>query len=371
VSPRAPPADLAHIQRVSLTVVTLAAFLVAAWVASALWEGLLLGLLTAFAIEPATRAVLRRFPRRRALVAAVSVLAIGALVGAVLAGLLLVLEREVLLAAHALAGTLHDVSPDSLLGARARKTLAGVGITPAMISERLGGLADRAATEVSHFARAALGSTFSLLGGGLIAFVTAFYVLKAESPIDRRLETVLPLDPRTTRELVAELRSVGRGTLIGSVVAAFVQGALATVGYVLGRAPQPLLLGALTAVASFVPVLGTPLVWVPLGVGLILAGRAGSGIFELIWGGVFTVTLVDYVLRPIIAGPSNRSHPLLFIVGVIGGVAALGPIGVIAGPIAMTFFTSVIRIYRREVVAPARAAGAAAPPEATSETEER
>jgi hypothetical protein len=67
-----------------------------------------------------------------------------------------------------------------------------------------------------------------------------------------------------------------------------------------------------------------------------------------------TTSLVDYILRPVLVGKESRSHPLLFLIGLIGGIEIFGGIGVLAGPLIMMFFASVLRIYRRDVVDPIR-----------------
>ena len=94
--------------------------------------------------------------------------------------------------------------------------------------------------------------------------------------------------------------------------------------------------------------------WAPVGIVLIATGHVGAGIFELAWGFVVTAGLVDYGLRPVLAGKESRSHSLLFIIGLLGGVEILGAAGALAGPIVMTLFASAIQIYRREVLDPAR-----------------
>src|SRR4051794_40700655 len=83
-------------QRISLIVVVLLAFVAAAWVASSLWAGLLLGLLTAFTVEPWHRRLLARFPRRPGLVAAFAITVVAVVCAAVLAGLSAVVTRELL-----------------------------------------------------------------------------------------------------------------------------------------------------------------------------------------------------------------------------------------------------------------------------------
>jgi len=346
-----------RIQRLALIVVVILAFLAAAWVTSPLWAGLLLGLLTAFTIEPWHQRVLRRFPRHPGLVAAcaVSVVALGC--AAVVAGLSAIVTRELLDAVAVLQKLVRDFSFDEVVSPTVTRRLTGLGITPALIGARLASVVDQATAAASRIAGAAVGSTFSILGGSLIAFVTAYYTLRDSRPIERRLAEVLPLHPQTTHELVADFRKVGRGTLIGSVFASLIQGGFAAVGYALGGVSRAALLGLVTAVASFIPVLGTMLVWIPVGLVLLIEGHIAAGIFEIAWGVLLTTSLVDYVIRPVVVGRGSRSHPLVFLIGVIGGLEVFGGVGVFAGPIVMAFFVSVLRIYRRDVVQRAHEAG--------------
>ncbi len=109
----------------------------------------------------------------------------------------------------------------------------------------------------------------------------------------------------------------------------------------------------ITAVASFIPVLGTMLVWIPIGVSLLIGGHIAAGIFELAWGVLITTSPRRLRHPAHDRRARTRSHPLVFLVGVIGGLEVFGGVGVFAGPIVMAFFIAVIRIYRREVVTPA------------------
>lgn len=339
-----------RLQRLALIVVVVLSFLAAAWVASSLWAGLLLGILTAFTIEPWNRYLLQRWPNRRSLAAATSVSVAGLLFAGVVTGLSVIVTRQLLSAAYAAQELARSFSPGALLGPSVQRSLHKIGVTPAMISDRLAHVADSATEFISGVVSGALGSTFSVLGGTLLAFVTAYYTLRDQHPIERRLERILPLNPQITRELVEDFRKVGRGTLVGSVIAGLIQGAFAAIGFAIGGVPRALLFGVLTAIASFVPVFGTMLVWIPVGIGLLLSGHLVAGVFEIVWGVLITTTLVDYVIRPVVVGRESKSHPLLFLIGVIGGVEVMGGVGVIAGPIVMAFFASVLRIYRRDVV---------------------
>ena len=337
-------------QRISLVVVVLLSFVAAAWVASSLWAGLLLGLLTAFTIEPWHRRLLERYPRRPGLVAAFAITLVALVCAGALTALSAIVTRELLDAAAAAQERMRGSSFADVLSPGITRRLTAMGITPELIGARLANLVDQATTAASRVVSAAVGSTLSILGGALIALITAYYTLKDSGPIERRLEETLPLRPETTRELLDDFRKVGRGTLIGSVFAALIQGAFAAAGYLVGGVPRAAMLGVITAVASFIPVLGTMLVWIPVGIVLVVEGRVAAGIFELVWGVLITTTLVDYVIRPVVVGRGSRTHPLVFLIGVIGGLEAFGGVGVFAGPIVMAFFVSVLRIYRREAV---------------------
>ena len=354
VSLHVAPFGGARLQRVSLVAVVVVAFLAAAWVASELLSGLLLGVLTAFAVEPAHRRLVARFPKRRALMAAITITIVALTTIAVAAFVLYVLGDELMSS----VGTISELAA-YLTSPAGERALGRLGVPPQVASDGLASLGTRAGELASAGIGSLVGSTFHVFAGALIAFVTAYFALRDRQPIERRLALLLPLHPRTTRELVGEFRSIGRGTLVGSVIAAVLQGALAAVGFAICGVPRALLLGVLTAAASLVPVLGTLLVWVPVALVLIATGRVGAGVFQIVWGVVVTTSLVDYVLRPLIVGRECRSHPLLFLIGLIGGVEVFGGVGIIAGPMVMTLFASALRIYRREIVEPARRAAQA------------
>ena len=174
-----------------------------------------------------------------------------------------------------------------------------------------------------------------------------YYVLLEWRTLIVRLERVLPLNPRHTRALVLEFRQVGRGVLVGTVATAIVQGALAGVAYAVLGVPQAFTWGIVTGFGSFLPVVGTSIVWVPIGVYMIVTGHAFAGVCVLVWGTLVVMMATDYVIRPRLVG-RRVGHPLLVLFALIGGIEAFGLAGLIVAPMLMSLFLAVLRIYERE-----------------------
>lgn len=156
------------------------------------------------------------------------------------------------------------------------------------------------------------------------------------------------LRPEYTLKLFDEFRRVGRTTLLSTVVTGLVQGALATIGYFIIGLPRPLFFGALTAVASPVPGVGTMLVWVPAGIVLVLLGHPGRGIVDLTWGVLVVTGIPDYVVRPRLVGRESDVPALLTFTALFGGAEVFGLKGLILGPVLMAIAIAVLRLYADE-----------------------
>jgi predicted PurR-regulated permease PerM len=122
-----------------------------------------------------------------------------------------------------------------------------------------------------------------------------------------------------------------RAVLYGLLATAFAQGVVAGIGYRVVGLEGPALLGALTGVASVVPVVGTALVWLPVSVWLLATGSIWQGLLLAAWGAVL-VHPVDNILRPLLISNTTRAPFLLVMFGVVGGLGAFGFVGIFVGP---------------------------------------
>jgi predicted PurR-regulated permease PerM len=149
--------------------------------------------------------------------------------------------------------------------------------------------------------------------------------------------------------------------VIGSnVLTGLAQAAVATVGYLVAGAPQPLFFGLLTLLASFIPTVGTALISLPLAGLLFLLGKPWAGLFLVLWS-VLIVALVDNVMRPWLIRSEVQIHGAVIFFSLIGGILVFGLPGLALGPLALSFFTTMMRFHSRDLRHAAHLAAARTP----------
>lgn len=212
-----------------------------------------------------------------------------------------------------------------------------------------------------EIARSALGSLPTVLGGlgtvfGVVAatvmhiflFIIAVYFLFADGRTACAwVEHASPLGRSYTQRLMRAYVDAGRGMILGVFLVVIVQGIIAAVGYLIIGVPRPLQFGFLTALAAFIPGIGTAVVWVPLGIGLMVAHHLGKGIAVIILGVLIGMT--DNVLRPYLAKVGRVPLPTLAVfLSIFAGVITLGPEGLLIGPLAYALAKTSIELYIEE-----------------------
>jgi predicted PurR-regulated permease PerM len=142
--------------------------------------------------------------------------------------------------------------------------------------------------------------------------------------------------PHTRRKLIDDVGAVTKAVVFGLVGTAIAQGIMCGIGLAVFGVPSPVALGALTAVLSFVPA-GPVLVWGGACAWLLVNDHTGAGIGMAVWG-VLLVSSLDNVLRPILIGRTGsiRIPFLVVLFGVLGGLAAFGPLGLFIGPVLLS-----------------------------------
>lgn len=189
---------------------------------------------------------------------------------------------------------------------------------------------------------------------GLVALVTAgvilrffvmlfvlFFMLRDGAVWFQRAASLLPLDSRRRNALLTRLGKVLRAVVYGCGLTALVQGTLVAIGFAIAGIPGFIVFGVVAAVSALLPFGGAALVWAPAVIYLFTTGKFGWAVFMLVWGGI--VSTSDNFIRPIIISRYTPVPTLVVFLGVIGGVAAFGPMGFIVGPVTLVLAIELFR----------------------------
>jgi predicted PurR-regulated permease PerM len=184
---------------------------------------------------------------------------------------------------------------------------------------------------------------------GLFVFVYAVYVFLVDGPgMYDWLEKHAPLEIEHTRRLVAAFLETGRGLFVGVGLTGLAQGIVATTTYFALGVPRALVLGLLTCIASLIPSVGTALVWIPIAIGLALAGKTVAAIIMAVVG-VAVIGTVDNVLRPVFARFGNLElSTFVLLTSIFGGLAFFGGWGFVLGPLFARLAKEALVMARRD-----------------------
>jgi predicted PurR-regulated permease PerM len=180
-----------------------------------------------------------------------------------------------------------------------------------------------------------------------IAFFGLFYLLVSRGQTWEGVRPYIPFSKTNADKLRKRFEDVTISTLIGTGLTSFIQGTLVAVGFAIAGLPNAVFWGVVTMVFAILPVVGSGLVWIPGVIALIVEGRMGWAVFLAVWGAVL-VGNVDNVIRPIVFRRWASIHPLVTLVGAFAGVRYFGILGLLIGPLALSYFFELIRMYREE-----------------------
>lgn len=225
---------------------------------------------------------------------------------------------------------------------------------PASVQEEIATI-DLAAIgkSVATWAFQNVGNVFSsstqLVLNTFIFFLCLYYLLVNREHLYNETLALSPLENETDKMLLKRIVNTIRGVVFGVLLVAIIQGVIAGIGMTIFGVPGSLIWGALTAVAGLVPMLGTAIVLVPAVLYLFFTGSTVAAIGLLIWALVF-VAMIDNVLGPYLIGGRAHLHSFLVLISVLGGLAAFGSVGAIAGPTILAALLGLIELYKSGIL---------------------
>ncbi|WP_426279364.1 AI-2E family transporter [Chryseobacterium sp. S-02] len=206
---------------------------------------------------------------------------------------------------------------------------------------------DKLKSNVGQFSTKALSGTFNTLTVVISMYFILYFMLERPRFFERIISSSAPLKRANVSLIGEKMRKLIIANAIGIPVVAMGQGIVALVGYFIFGAPSPVLLFALTAAASMIPVVGAAIVYIPICIFMIAEGNTGQGVGLAIYCLVI-VGLTDNLLRFTLLKKLEDIHPLNTVFGIIMGMNLFGFMGLIFGPILISLTLLLIQVYRNE-----------------------
>jgi len=181
---------------------------------------------------------------------------------------------------------------------------------------------------------------------GLTLFLLFFFLRDGREMVRRAL-VLVPMTAERKADLVDHLAAVIRAVALGTLFTAVVQGTLVGISFAFTGLPSPVVFGVLAMLAALVPLVGSSLVWVPAAFVLVAHNRVGAALFLAFWG-LVVVSVVDNIVRPLVVSGRAQISTLPVLLGLVGGLATFGAIGIILGPVVIALALALFRFAEEE-----------------------
>ena len=214
------------------------------------------------------------------------------------------------------------------------------------------------------------GATLNALTATGIMYFMLFFMLVNGRQMEKAIYEYIPLKDENVVRLGNEVRNMVISNAIGIPVIAVIQSVFALVGYWIFGIHDAFFWFVVTCFTAMLPVIGSTIVWLPLAVHRLVEGHQVQGIGLIIWGFV-VVGMADNLFRILLAKKIGDTHPLITIFGVLVGINLFGFIGLIFGPLLITMFLLLVKIYSNEYFEKKREAVVPAPPPAPARAKKK
>ena len=183
-----------------------------------------------------------------------------------------------------------------------------------------------------------------------ISFFITFFLIRDWEKLRKSMYEFVPLKAADMEKILHRINSTTHSIIFATIMVAIIQGLLGMLGFWIAGLPNPILFGVIMGFFALLPLVGSAIVWVPAALFLIGKGvlfeqnmfiYQGLGLFLY---GALIISTIDNFLRPKLAGDAAQIHPVVVIVGVIGGTTLMGFIGIFVGPVILSLLITLVTI---------------------------
>jgi predicted PurR-regulated permease PerM len=172
-----------------------------------------------------------------------------------------------------------------------------------------------------------------------------YFMFTRYTTFENELLKYAPFDKEDALKFGKELRNTTYSNVLGQGLIAVVQGSLVSIGFLIFDIPDAFFWGVISTFLSFLPIIGAPFVFIPAACIQLAYGHTTAGWGLLIWGLVL-ITNIDNVIRFALAKKIAHTHPIITVIGVIIGIPTFGILGLVFGPLLLSYFIITLRIYQ-------------------------
>lgn len=211
------------------------------------------------------------------------------------------------------------------------------------ISLMLDSFFSRTSAVILNYLTDYLVNSVSLLVSLLVTAFVFFYTLKDNEKINKIIMDVSYIGKVKEMNLIKQFKDITNSLIYGQLFVGLVQGVLAAIGLLAFGIPNALVLGLTAIILSVIPIIGPWPIWIPANIYLFSMGHTVSGIVYLLYNLIIVSTLDNYLRAIIVSKKTNISQGLVFI-GMIGGLYLFGLLGLIIGPLMISYFITFVKI---------------------------
>lgn len=199
---------------------------------------------------------------------------------------------------------------------------------------------------VTRMSSEILGNAFNIFYLLMVVTISSFFIVRDGHIIIGYIKDVLPLSLSAKDDIVNRSAKMLRAVVYGIVFTAMIQGTLGGIGWYYAGLSSAIFFGFLMFITGMIPFVGTPVIWVPGSIYLLLSGHILSGLLLLAWGfGV--VSTIDNFIRPYFISEGSKIHILVIFMGIFGGLYSWGFLGLFIGPVILSLALFVLDAYRK------------------------
>lgn len=193
---------------------------------------------------------------------------------------------------------------------------------------------------------AVIGGAADIFLGILILYFLLYFMLTEHERFEKGLIKYAPFKEKDAIKFAEELRNTTYSNVLGQGFIAVVQGGLLSLGFVIFGIPDALFWGVIATFLSFLPIVGAPFVFIPAAIIELSSGNTTAGWGILLWGLILVIN-IDNVIRFILARRIANTHPIITVIGVIIGIPIFGILGLVFGPLLLSYFILTFKIYEK------------------------